>query len=66
MYGIEASGTTPCSKRPEGIQLDSDWCRPGNIKARRKMVCLLIAQGADYEAKDIMDYLPIHYACTWG
>jgi len=66
MFGVEPDGTKACCKRPEGVQLESDWARPGNIKARRQIVIKLIQMGADYEAKDIMDFLPIHMACTWG
>ena len=65
-HGIEKDGSKAIAPRPEGIQLDSDWCRPGDVKTRRKLVKVLISEGADYEARDIMDFTPLHYACTWG
>ena len=30
--------------RPEGVQLDTDWIRPGDLKLRRKLVKMLIAE----------------------
>jgi hypothetical protein len=46
--------------------MDSDWVRPGDIKTRRKICKKLITEGADYEARDVMDFVPLHYASIWG
>ena len=36
------------------------------LKQRRKLVELLMAEGSDYEVKDIQDFRALHYACVWG
>lgn len=65
-HGLEPSALKANAPRPEGVTMDTDWVRPGDIKFRRKIVKTLIAEGADYEARDIMDFVPLHYASLWG
>mmetsp|Transcript_21849 Transcript_21849/g.25822 ORF Transcript_21849/g.25822 Transcript_21849/m.25822 type:complete len:470 (+) Transcript_21849:82-1491(+) len=65
-YGLEPGAEKPKCVRPEGAQIDSDWIKPGDLKTRRKVVKMLITEGADYECRDIMDFVPLHYACLWG
>lgn len=65
-HGLEPDGKKAVAPRPEGVTMDSDWIRPGDIKTRRKICMKLITEGADYEARDIMDFVPLHYAAVWG
>mmetsp|Transcript_67633 Transcript_67633/g.136187 ORF Transcript_67633/g.136187 Transcript_67633/m.136187 type:complete len:466 (-) Transcript_67633:75-1472(-) len=65
-FGLEADGKKAKAPRPEGITIDSDWVRPGDIKTRRKICKKLITEGADYESRDVMDFVPLHYAAVWG
>jgi ankyrin repeat protein len=66
MHGLDPSALKANAPRPEGVTMDTDWVRPGDNKFRRKIVKTLIAEGADYEARDIMDFVPLHYAALWG
>jgi len=65
-HGLEEGGRLPKCARPEGTTLDTDWVKPGDLKVRRKLVKTLISEGADYEARDIMEFTSLHYACIWG
>ena len=64
-YGLEPDASKAKSVRPE-VQLDSDSIRPGDLKVRKKLVSTLVAEGADYEIKDIQDFRALHYASIWG
>lgn len=64
--GMEADGKTPKSVMPEGITMQSDWVKPGDLGARRMVVRTLIKEGADYESRDILEFTPLHYASVWG
>lgn len=66
LHGLDPAGLKAAAPRPDGVAMDTDWVKPGDHKTRRKVVQTLIAEGADYEARDIMDFMPLHYAATWG
>ncbi len=63
--GLDENGV-PKSERPEEIQLDSDWIRPGMDAERKQIVEILVEEGADVNKLDFHNYNPLHYACVWG
>ena len=66
LYGLSKDGTRPDCRRPEGIMIESDWSKPGDEKARRKVAIQLVEEGADVATPDFHDFRPLHYASFWG
>ena len=62
----EEGRNLPLSEKPEGIQVDSDWIKPGSAQERQELIQLLVDQGANVNLLDFHDYSPLHYACIWG
>ena len=65
-YGGLNNKGLPKAERPEEIQIDSDWVKPGDDEDRRKIVRLLIDEGADVNKIDFHNYTALHYAVIWG
>ena len=63
--GLDENGI-PKSERPEEVQMDSDWIRPGTAEQRKEIVMMLIDEGADVNKLDFHNYSPLHYATVWG
>tara|TARA_B110000305_G_C19422221_1_gene631557 strand:+ start:165 stop:920 length:756 start_codon:yes stop_codon:yes gene_type:complete len=63
--GVNSLGVAKAD-RPEDIQIDSDWIRPGNEQHRKEIVLMLIDEGADVNRVDFHNYSPLHYAAIWG
>mmetsp|Transcript_25642 Transcript_25642/g.51210 ORF Transcript_25642/g.51210 Transcript_25642/m.51210 type:complete len:471 (+) Transcript_25642:186-1598(+) len=63
--GLRPDGV-PKSERPEEIQIDSDWIKPGNENHRKEIVKILVEEGADVNKLDFHNYSPLHYAVIWG
>jgi len=64
-YGLQDSGK-PKAVKPEGIQVETDWIKPGGETERHKIIELFIEKGADIHKLDFHDYSIFHYACLWG
>ena len=65
-YGMNEATHLPKSEKPEEIQVDTDWIKPGSAKDREDLIKLLVEKGADVNVLDFHDTSPLHYACTWG
>ena len=63
--GLRPDGV-PKSERPEEIQIDSDWIKPGNENHRKEIVKILVEEGADVNKLDFHNYSPLYYAVIWG
>jgi hypothetical protein len=57
---------TPVAERPDGIEIASDWIKPGGPKARQRCIELLAKNGANVNICDVHDYTPMHYCAMWG
>lgn len=65
MFGVGEDGNPLCEK-PEGIEIPSDWIKPGGPKAREQCIKILIKFGANVNEKDFHNFTALHYACIWG
>lgn len=65
-YGFDFETLTARALRPEGIDNDIDFKRPGGKEERLKILKILVDNGADVNLKDFHDYTPLHYACIWS
>ena len=65
-YGMNEATHLPKSEKPEEIQVDTDWIKPGSAKDRQDLIKLLVEKGANVNLLDFHDTSPLHYACTWG
>jgi ankyrin repeat protein len=65
-YGFDFNSLTAMALRPEGIDNDIDFKRPGGKEERLKIMKLLVENGADVNLKDFHDYTPLQYACIWS
>ena len=65
-YGGLTEEGLPKSERPEEIQIDSDWIKPGGEEERKQIIMLLVDEGADVNKLDFHNYSPLHYAVIWG
>lgn len=64
-YGVGPDGN-PISERPEGIETDSDWVKPGGPRSREACIKFLISRGADVNEPDFHNFTCLHYAAMWG
>ena len=46
-YGMNEATHLPKSEKPEEIQVDTDWIKPGSAKDREDLIKLLVEKGAD-------------------
>lgn len=64
--GGDSKGECAKSERPEGIQIENDWIKPGDLKKRRECALFLIESGANVAVKDFHDFTCLHYAALYG
>lgn len=65
-YGGLNKAGLPKADRPDEIQIDSDWIKPGGDEERKNIVKLLVDEGADVNKLDFHNYTPLHFAVIWG
>ena len=56
----------PMDIKPEGVQNQNDWVKPGGPEKRLQCLKLLIGENADIDATDFHEYTALHYAAMYG
>lgn len=65
-HGVDSSGR-PIPQKPEGVELLTDWIRPGDEHIREEILSILIHKTRqDINFKDFHNYTALHYTCMWG
>lgn len=64
-FGVGTDGNA-LSEKPEEIEQNIDWVKPGGPRARENCVKLLVEHGASVLDPDYQQFTVLHYAAMWG
>mmetsp|Transcript_11048 Transcript_11048/g.33593 ORF Transcript_11048/g.33593 Transcript_11048/m.33593 type:complete len:471 (-) Transcript_11048:1439-2851(-) len=65
-FGVDDEKKVALNERPQGIEVETDWIKPGGQQERQAMVKILIEQGCDVHKEDFHGYTPLLMAAIWG